>query len=440
MKKVAKIFLIVILIIALCVAGYFAYDYYKENISIDEILASVDLAGLEDIIGTGELVSDSEASALKNSASDIDTSSYSFDTTYKPYYGMLDSSEKNLYKLVYASAMDLSDSLIVSDDISVDEMQDVIKAIYNDNPELFWLENSYSYKYTSSNIVVQINLSYYFTESTLSSAKTKFENVANTIIEGAEDLDSNYEKEKYVHYYLIDLVEYDENSSMNQSAYSALVNKSTVCAGYARAFQYIMYNLDIPTYYVTGYSGEDHAWNIVYLSGGYYNVDVTWDDASSNHYTYFNKTDSSFSGTHTRTGLSVNLPKCTATKYSNLENTSSSTTQNNTTSTNTNNTTSTNSTEKNNTTNQSKNTNSSTTNSNATNSNVNNSNTTESGTNSDEENSPQENEVQNTTSSDSVDSSSTSSNSTGIRSQFGTSEIEFPESITNSGEISRKTN
>ena len=47
-----------------------------------------------------------------------------------------------------------------------------------------------------------------------------------------------------------------------------------MCAGYARAFQYIMTNLEIPTFYVTGYSNGEHAWNIVNLSDGCYNVDL----------------------------------------------------------------------------------------------------------------------------------------------------------------------
>ena len=109
---------------------------------------------------------------------------------------------------------------------------------------------------------------------------------------------------------------------MNQSAYSALVNGQTVCAGYARAFQYLMQQLGIPCYYCRGYSGENHAWNIVELYGDYYNVDLTWDDtAIPPVYNYFNKTDADFTGTHIRRSLSVKLPACTGTLYGGLEET-----------------------------------------------------------------------------------------------------------------------
>ena len=44
----------------------------------------------------------------------------------------------------------------------------------------------------------------------------------------------------------------------NQTAYSALVNGSTVCAGYSKAFQLLMTKLGIPTYYVVGISKEEN--------------------------------------------------------------------------------------------------------------------------------------------------------------------------------------
>ena len=80
-----------------------------------------------------------------------------------------------------------------------------------------------------------------------------------------------------MHDTLAERITYDLSAEMSQSAYSALVNGRTVCAGYARAFQYIMQRLGIPCYYCTGYAGESHAWNIVGMEDGYYNVDVTWD-------------------------------------------------------------------------------------------------------------------------------------------------------------------
>ena len=103
--------------------------------------------------------------------------------------------------------------------------------------------------------------------------KKIFNDEVDKIVSAANKLDSDYEKEKYVHDTILNNVKYDKSSDMNQSAYSALINKKSICAGLSRAFQLIMIRLNIPTYYCVGISSVNHAWNIVKLDDGYYNVD-----------------------------------------------------------------------------------------------------------------------------------------------------------------------
>ena len=68
----------------------------------------------------------------------------------------------------------------------------------------------------------------------------------------------------------------------HQSAWSALILRTTVCAGYSDAFWFLLYALDIASYYIHGPvihpdgSRESHAWNLVQLNGNWYHVDVTW--------------------------------------------------------------------------------------------------------------------------------------------------------------------
>ena len=94
----------------------------------------------------------------------------------------------------------------------------------------------------------------------------------------------------------------------DQNAYGALVEGKAVCAGYARAFQLLMNELDIPTYYCSGTTYGKHAWNIIYINNEYYNVDVTFND-SNNTTMFFNKNDAFFSKTHTRSEACKLLPK-----------------------------------------------------------------------------------------------------------------------------------
>ena len=244
---------------------------------------------------------------------------YTFDTTYYPYYGYLSDDAKVLYKQVYANALALETSFVPVVELTVSEVVNVINAVYHDHPELFWMESGYTYKYTEANICVHVNLSFNETANQIEEAKAQFEERANAIIDVASALDSDYEKEKYVYKALMECVEYDENADLHQSPYSALVYGKSVCAGYARAFQYIMLELGVPTYYCTGET-QGHAWNIIKLDGGYYNVDVSRADTKSSPKQYFNRTDEDLRGTHKRSGYSTILPKCRAKTYEGMDN------------------------------------------------------------------------------------------------------------------------
>ena len=71
-----------------------------------------------------------------------------------------------------------------------------------------------------------------------------------------------------------------------------------VCAGYAFALQYLLMRAGIQSYYVVGYAGENHAWNLAKIDGEWYYVDATWDDPVYNgsddpyspYHSYFNIT------------------------------------------------------------------------------------------------------------------------------------------------------
>lgn len=234
----------------------------------------------------------------------------SFDSKKYPYYAMLTDPMKKLYKQIYANALNKQESFAPVVSVNTNQLKNVFEAVYNDHPELFWLEAGYACKYLQDKQCIEITLQYNQTVTNFEEAERFFKANADEILNGAKALSSDSEKEKYVHDKLSEKVLYNAGADMNQSPYSALVGGESVCAGYARAFQYLMQQLDIPCYYCTGYSGEDHAWNIICLDNVYYNVDVTWDDTTPSTYDYFNKTDEEFSKTHIRKGLSVYLPAC----------------------------------------------------------------------------------------------------------------------------------
>lgn len=244
-----------------------------------------------------------------------------FDAVFYPYYGMLDEKGRHLYRQIYANADALNQTFAPVEEVLAPQLRNVFAAVYNDHPELFWLETAYYCKYKRNGQCVEIDLSFNRTAQNLDSEKTIFNENATSILSQAYNLGSDYEKEKFVHDMLLERISYNLRAEMNQSAYSALVNGQTVCAGYARAFQYLLQQLGIPCYYCTGYAGENHAWNIVSLEDGYYNVDVTWDDTEGGNYVYFNRTDQDYADTHVREELAIYLPPCNGQNYRNLEQT-----------------------------------------------------------------------------------------------------------------------
>ena len=277
-------------------------------------------SGYRQIQGNEEQVDDSAAVDIRAT---LDTGytgdGLDFDALFYPFYAMLDDRGKHVYRQVYANANELYPTFMPVEEVTAKQLKNIFEAVYNDHPELFWIETAYTCKYMRSGQCVEIDLEFNETAQDLDSAKADFDRQAGEIVVAAQNLPDAYSKEKFVHDALLDKITYNSHARMNQSAYSALVGAETVCAGYARAFQYVLQQLGIPCYYCTGYAGESHAWNIVSLDDGFYNVDTTWDDSGGGKYDYFNKTDGDYASNHIRQDMSVYLPSCNGQAYRNLE-------------------------------------------------------------------------------------------------------------------------
>ncbi len=301
------------------VQGYAAYvEPSANNLNIPDHLNG--FSGYAEISGTLTEVEADEIAKLLDELDEGDTGALLvFDQNFYPYYHMLNDNEKELYRQIYANAYAMRERFKPCVSVYSVNVGRVVEAVYNDNPILFWVETSYGCKYGADGTVVEISLQYNETVKKADQSKDKFFERAEEILSVARTLKTDYDKEKYVHDKLVSKVTYAAEAPMNQTAYSALVNGQTVCAGYARAFQYLMQQLGIPCYYCRGYSGENHAWNIIRLYGEYYNVDVTWDDTVPSTYDYFNKNDADFAQTHIRRSSSVKLPACGGTLYGGLE-------------------------------------------------------------------------------------------------------------------------
>lgn len=266
---------------------------------------------LQPIDGQGELTQDPQNLPEPENTG----SSYDFSPVFYPYREMLSENGKTLYNQIYANIIELNEEFSLAVPAKVEELDMIVSAVLFDHAELFWVDYRYEYSYLNDGSVVSLRLFFNQTADNFQTYQKRFDQAANAVIQQASLISTTLEKEKFVHDYLLDHVEYDLDSDLNQSAYSALVGDASVCAGYARAFQYLMTQLGIPCYYCVGDANGNHAWNIIALEDGYYHVDVSWDDPIGNpsgsyYYQYFNLTDREIASSHTRSNLSVWLPAC----------------------------------------------------------------------------------------------------------------------------------
>ncbi|MDO5122853.1 MAG: transglutaminase domain-containing protein [Erysipelotrichaceae bacterium] len=315
MKRIRRLIRQAVMMVIICTAALFAV--FALSPQTGKVI--IELAGLLSKRPESTAVSETAEEQIQAEQPSEPVQVYEFDELYYPYYRMLSDNQKYVYQQVYREVLSMNAETVPEVNISEEDASEAAMALLYDHPELFWLDTAFSYQYTEDHVCTKLIMQFNDTADHIEETKKLFEENADAIINEALKCSGDYEKEKYVHDALLDMAGYDTEAAMNQSAFSALVSRTTVCAGYARAFQYLMTRLGIPCYYVTGYAEGEHAWNTVKLDGEFYNVDLTWDKGSLTGYDYFNVPDSRFQETHQRTGRSLKLPACNGTAYASLK-------------------------------------------------------------------------------------------------------------------------
>jgi len=114
------------------------------------------------------------------------------------------------------------------------------------------------------------------TTASLSDPTTLGGKIMSVIASETNDSMTDRQKALACHEWLTHNAKYDQ-TLQNHDPEGVLLMGSGVCESYARAYQMMMSELGIPCIYVTSQSMR-HAWNMIYVDGGWYHVDVTWDD------------------------------------------------------------------------------------------------------------------------------------------------------------------
>lgn len=185
------------------------------------------------------------------------------------------------------------------------EIRKVVSAFKNDTPQVFWLANVFSYVYSGRNTVIK--LFSVLSVQECDAAITQLQAAVQTAINNVKPGLPQFERELQIHKWLTGNCTYDTTAAIQQdewqafTAYGALVERSAVCEGYARAMQLLLSYMGMQCCLVSGSSqGEAHMWNLVKLESSWYHLDATWNDAEDvERYDYFNLTDRQILYDHT---------------------------------------------------------------------------------------------------------------------------------------------
>ena len=344
--------MIILMIGILCFLGIIIYnELTKNNIAeeVQEFVSNITISSVstDESVENPEVI-ESVTSILENTKENTNETAKNNDTQISKYfYNQLDEYSKIIYNAMYTNKENMKtgtyeidlgikySSLLSKSDgeeLLGEYYQSAIESYTYDNPDVFYIDfgklylnietttkgNNTTYKvFINSGDDANYLTSEFSSKERIDAALNDIEKVKAYFVQNKKA--DTYENIKLVHDYIVESIEYDQTTSQSNiyDLYGALVNKKSVCEGYAKAFKYLMDALDIPCTMVIGKATnsegntENHAWNYVQLNGIWYAVDCTWDDpiligsgilSNSSKYKYFLKGEEEFNKTHMPNG------------------------------------------------------------------------------------------------------------------------------------------
>ncbi len=210
------------------------------------------------------------------------------------YYSHFTATEQTAYSAVLDAIKNHAPSVSV-DGCTDEQIGNIIKAVTYDHPELFWYR-------TYGSAGGDIDFYYGASAEECDVLMRQIEESAAKYLEGIDDTMSAYDVAIRLHIKMINSVDYDtialdkedEEGTPDaneidriRSICGVFIDGKAVCAGYAKAMQFLLQKCGIESAYAAGEIckengtlGGGHAWNIVKIDGDYYYLDTTWDDGS----------------------------------------------------------------------------------------------------------------------------------------------------------------
>lgn len=209
------------------------------------------------------------------------------------YYNQLNKNEQAIYKAFYQGVMEHRDIILIPvKRISQEQFTKIYAAITRDNPLIYYMNQSACNLVTDGLGHTAICPQYFFKKDKVKEYNRKIENAVNSLVAQLKLTEgSDYDKALKIHDWFCQNIEYDmQGSDMNEltrviashNIIGVFAHHKAQCEGIAKAVKVLLNAVDVRCIVATGEAHSKsesgpHAWNIVNLDGGPYQMDVTWD-------------------------------------------------------------------------------------------------------------------------------------------------------------------
>ncbi|MCR5343003.1 MAG: hypothetical protein K6E70_06555 [Butyrivibrio sp.] len=320
-----------------------AFDADKVNKAIDDLITQIEIEtgrtgrrkeveeteeekGKDSTTYFSDSYQQNQRAEIGLSPVDIDEIKKSQEGNYA--YEHLTNDGKTIYVELYKIIQNRAEDIVVST-LDEETLDVVCQFVLADHPEFFYMDGYTYTRYTVAGVLKKISFTgnYIYSAEQIAARQEKIDEYVQTCLAGVPSNVDGYTKVKYIYDYLITNTEYDADAPDNQNICSVFLYGRSVCQGYAKATQYLLNKLGIPTTLVTGkVAGVGHAWNLVLVDGEYTYVDTTWGDSSYQrfeaggdssqklpliNYTYLCCTTQDINKTHT-IAETLPVPDCTS--------------------------------------------------------------------------------------------------------------------------------
>ncbi len=211
------------------------------------------------------------------------SSSYKVNYEDRYPYQQLSSSEQKLYAAIVEAAENFETEVVVPDGLKRDDVDKVYTILFNNEPQLFWLNTSIPIPLGGT-----LHMNYAIDRDTAEAVQKEIDATVSDVMSVVAGYSSTISRYKAIYDWVIINNTFSlQGDYQTCGVYDSLTGGGQLqCQGYAKTFQYLCDVAGLESMVVCGNNteGSTHAWNVVYCDNGYYIIDTTWGDPYSEDY------------------------------------------------------------------------------------------------------------------------------------------------------------